>query len=307
MNAAIAVEGLVKSYGPVKAIDGLTFAVGEASMYGLIGPDGAGKTTFMRIAVCLLGQDGGTVVIRGHDTRREAHRIRRIIGYMPQQFSQYVDLTVEENLKFFADLFGIGSRERKRRIGRLLEFSRLGPFVKRPAGKLSGGMKRKLALSCTLIHTPEILFLDEPTTGVDPVSRREFWDILSEVKREGTTVLVSTPYMDEAARCDRVGFVMGGRLIREGDPRKLPETFAAEIVLVRAPDIVRRTRTVTFPGEVSEVMVFGDRLHLTVPDASAAIPIIRRFVEGIGISAPVIERVSPSMEDIFVESMTHAT
>jgi len=307
VNAAIAVEGLVKSYGPVKAIDGLTFAVGEASMYGLIGPDGAGKTTFMRIAVCLLGQDGGTVVIRGHDTRREAHRIRRIIGYMPQQFSQYVDLTVEENLKFFADLFGIGSRERKRRIGRLLEFSRLGPFVKRPAGKLSGGMKRKLALSCTLIHTPEILFLDEPTTGVDPVSRREFWDILSEVKREGTTVLVSTPYMDEAARCDRVGFVMGGRLIREGDPRKLPETFAAEIVLVRAPDIVRRTRTVTFPGEVSEVMVFGDRLHLTVPDASAAIPIIRRFVEGIGISAPVIERVSPSMEDIFVESMTHAT
>ncbi len=168
-------------------------------------------------------------------------------------------------------------------------------------------MKRKLALSCTLIHTPEILFLDEPTTGVDPVSRREFWEILSEVKREGTTIVVSTPYMDEAEKCDRVGFLLDGRLIREGAPEKLPDSFDGEIVMARAPDIVRQTRNVPFPAVVTDVMAFGDRLHLTVRDAESAIPVIRRFLAERGITAPVIERVSPSMEDIFVESMAHAT
>lgn len=306
VNDAITAQELVKSFGPVNALDGLTFGVREGEMYGFIGPDGAGKTTFMRIATCLAMPDSGTATVAGYDTRRESTAIRRIVGYMPQHFSQYADLTVGENLAFFADLFGVPGRERKRRMERLLEFSRLGPFINRRAGALSGGMKRKLALSCTLIHTPEVLLLDEPTTGVDPVSRREFWDILAEVKREGTTILVSTPYMDEAARCDRVGFIMHGRLIREGAPDTLPGSYRGDILSVRATDIVRKTRRLSFPPVVREVMVFGDRLHLTVDEASSADREIRSFLARNSVADALIEPVAPSMEDLFVESMTHA-
>ncbi len=303
---SVNVESLVKTYKDIKALSSLSFSVERSSMYGIIGPDGAGKTTFMRIAACLTRQDAGKVVIRGYETRRDASRIKRMIGYMPQYFSQYADLTVEENLLFFADLFGVKPIERKERMDRLLEFSRLGPFLKRPAGKLSGGMKRKLALSCTLIHTPEILFLDEPTTGVDPVSRRDFWDILADVKRQGTTILVSTPYMDEAAKCDRVGFILNGRLIREGVPGELPGTYRGEIVQAQGPDIVWKTRKAAFPDVVTGIMVFGDRLHLTVRDAEKAMPVIRDFLEKSGVALPRIERITPSMEDIFVESMADA-
>jgi ABC-2 type transport system ATP-binding protein len=301
----IVVTSLSKSYGAIRALEDLSFTVEESSMYGFIGPDGAGKTTFMRIAACLLAPGSGQVAIHAFETRKNAADIKRIIGYMPQHFSQYADLTVGENLAFFADLFGVRGPERKERIGRLLEFSRLEKFLKRPAGQLSGGMKRKLALSCTLVHTPRVLLLDEPTTGVDPVSRREFWEILAEVKRGGTTILVSTPYMDEASRCDRVGFIMNGRLIREGIPAELPSTYAGEIVSAVAPDIVRKTRKAAFPEMVTGVMVFGDRLHLTVENAEQAIPVLKPFLEGLGVISPVLERVPPSMEDIFVESMAH--
>lgn len=306
MNEALSADKVVKSYGDVKALDSLSFSVREGEMYGFIGPDGAGKTTFMRIATCLAMPGSGSVRVAGHDTRKNPADIRKIVGYMPQHFSQYADLTVGENLAFFADLFGVSGDERKTRMERLLEFSRLGPFIKRRAGALSGGMKRKLALSCTLIHTPSVLLLDEPTTGVDPVSRREFWAILAEVKRDGTTILVSTPYMDEAARCDRVGFIMHGRLIREGTPEGLPETFNSDILSVRAPDIVRRTRNVAFPGHVKGIMVFGDRLHLTVENAETARPAVKEFLATCGIPSPDIEQVPPSMEDLFIESITHA-
>jgi len=179
---AVNVQALRKTYGEIEALRDLTFTVEKGTMYGLIGPDGAGKSTFMRIAACLLFQSGGRVEIGGFDTLKQAKEVKGVIGYMPQRFSLYPDLSVAENLVFFAELFGVRKKEREARIERLLGFSRLGPFVKRRAGDLSGGMKQKLALSCTLIHTPEVLFLDEPTTGVDPVSRREFWHILAAIK-----------------------------------------------------------------------------------------------------------------------------
>jgi ABC-2 type transport system ATP-binding protein len=299
-------DGLAKRFGDIEALRGLTFAVREGTMYGLIGPDGAGKSTFMRIAACLLFQSSGTVKVRGRDTLKRSAEVKRIIGYMPQRFSLYPDLSVGENLAFFADIFGVGRRERKRRIEELLAFSRLGAFLKRRAGDLSGGMKQKLALSCTLIHTPEVLFLDEPTTGVDPVSRREFWAILSDIKRSGTTIVVSTPYMDEAERCDRVGFILNGALLREGTPGDFPSSYSHEILSVRAPDIVKRTRSIEFPGVVLSVRTFGDRLHLNVRNAADAVPAVRTFFEGLGFRDVEIGAVPPSMEDVFVEDMMQA-
>lgn len=301
----VVVESLNKSFNSVQALKALRFSVEKASMYGFIGPDGAGKTTFMRIATCLLFQDSGSVSVCGFDTLKSSADIKRIIGYMPQNFSQYPDLSVEENLFFFADLFGVGKKEGARRIESLLEFSKLGPFLKRRAGKLSGGMKRKLALSCTLIHNPKVLFLDEPTTGVDPVSRREFWNILGEVKQNGTTIIVSTPYMDEAERCDRVGLLLNGSLIGEGTPDELTATFSKEIISVHEASIVRKTRHLAFPNIVLDVTTFGDQLHLTVENAGEATVIVREFLKEHGIRDVIIEPVKPSMENIFMERMAN--
>ena len=306
MTIAVQVTGLCKRYGDIEALRGLTFSAEKGSMYGLIGPDGAGKSTFMRIAACLLFQGAGTVSIGGFDTLKQSRKVKRIIGYMPQRFSLYPDLSVQENLAFFADLFGVSGAERRRRIDELLAFSRLGPFMKRRAGNLSGGMKQKLALSCTLIHTPEALFLDEPTTGVDPVSRREFWEILAEIKQGGSAIVVSTPYMDEAARCDRVGFIHNGALIREGIPSDFPKDYPYEILAVRAPDIVRLTRKLVFPSVVIGSRTFGDRIHLNVENAGNAEPVIREFLTAQGLREVALERVHPSMEDVFVEDMSNA-
>lgn len=303
---AVVVERLEKRYGDIHALKGLSFAAEERMMYGLIGPDGAGKSTFMRIAACLLFQDSGAVIVKRRDTLTESKAVKRLIGYMPQRFSLYPDLTVGENLAFYADLFGVKAEERKRRIEELLSFSRLGPFLKRRAGALSGGMKQKLALSCTLVHTPEVLFLDEPTTGVDPVSRREFWTILAEIKRSGAAIVVSTPYMDEAERCDRVGFIHRGALIREGTPSEFPSSYPLEILAVRAPDIVKRTRRAAFPAAVKDVRTFGDRLHLSVENASEALPVVKRFLGEAGVADAVVDPVPPSMEDVFVGDMERA-
>jgi len=300
---AVAVELLHKTYGKTSAVENLSFTVEPGSLYGLIGPDGAGKTTFMRIAACLLLQDAGTLLIEGLDTRRREKDIKSIIGYMPQRFSLYPDLSVRENLVFFADLFGVGRSEREKRIGQLLEFSRLGPFLNRRAEALSGGMKQKLALSCTLIHTPRVLFLDEPTTGVDPVSRREFWSILADIRRNGTTIVVSTPYMDEAEKCDRVGFMMNGAFVMEGTPDEIPKRFGRDILSVRAPGLVKRSRGFIFPDCVLDVQTFGDRLHLTVADAEKALPTVRSFLMQQGIKDLVIERTDTSMEDVFMDRM----
>ena len=302
---SVTVESLVKTYEDIEALRGLSFSAEEASMYGIIGPDGAGKTTFMRIAACLLFQTSGTVTVGGFDTLTRPARVKRIIGYMPQRFSLYLDLSVRENLLFFANLFGVSRDERRKRIDRLLDFSRLGPFTGRRAGQLSGGMKQKLALSCTLIHDPEVLFLDEPTTGVDPVSRREFWEILAQLKAAGTTIIVSTPYMDEAERCDRVGLIFNGALIEEGAPHEFPDRFRKELLALRGAGVVKRTRKLRFPDIVIDVRTFGDRLHLTVSDADAAQPVIRSFLDANTLNDVTVERTRPSIEDVFVENMAH--
>ncbi len=299
----VTVESLCKSYGKIHALKGLTLNIEKASMYGLIGPDGAGKTTFMRIASCLLIQDSGSIIMDSYSTLKSPSQVKSIIGYMPQQFSLYSDLSVGENLNFFADIFGIRGKERSERIERLLSFSKLTPFIKRRAGNLSGGMKKKLALSCTLIHTPDVLLLDEPTTGVDPVARFEFWDILTEIKSKGTTIIVSTPYMDEAERCDMVGFIMNGKLITEGQPDDLPGRFKKEIIAVRGHTVMKRTRNLIFPDIVIDKKVFGDRLHLTVENAHKSIPEIRDFLNRNDIVDVILEPVIPSMEDVFVENM----
>ena len=304
MNTVI-VESLTKTFGGIEALNKLSFAVEPASMYGIIGPDGAGKTTFMRIAACLLSQTSGTMFIGGFDTFKHTAQVKKIIGYMPQRFSLYQDLSVGENLTFFADLFGVTKKDRKKRIDRLLNFSNLGRFITRRAGQLSGGMKQKLALSCTLIHEPEILFLDEPTTGVDPVSRRELWEILAQLKASGTTIIVSTPYMDEAEMCDRVGLVFNGSLIEEGHPDEFPEKFNNELLTVRGRDILHRLRKLVFPETVLDTRAFGDRVNLTVKNARVSKPIIQSFLEDNSISDVSIEPVRPTIEDVFVEKMTN--
>ncbi|MCX6835418.1 MAG: ABC transporter ATP-binding protein, partial [candidate division Zixibacteria bacterium] len=217
----LAADNLVKKYGSLVALDRFTLEVERGTIFALVGPDGAGKTTMIRILCRLLDPDSGSVTIDGRDIARGFEQVKPLLGYMPQQFSLYPDLSIEENLTFYAGLYGItGARYREKRDG-LYEFSNLGPFAGRRAGALSGGMKQKLALSCALIHDPRLLILDEPTTGVDPLSRRQFWETLLQLKADGVTILVSTPYMDEVARCDRAVFILGGRKLAEDSPAGL--------------------------------------------------------------------------------------
>ncbi|MBN1826119.1 MAG: ABC transporter ATP-binding protein [Candidatus Eisenbacteria bacterium] len=297
---ALFVEDLRKSYGAAAALRGLSLAVEAGRICGLIGPDGAGKTTAMRILCGLLRADGGTARILGRDCTAEAVWVKERIGYMPQRFSLYPDLTVAENIRFFADLFGVPAEERAVREARLMEFSRLAPFRKRRAGKLSGGMKQKLALCATLIHTPRVLILDEPTTGVDPVSRREFWQILRELAEDGLALLISTPYMDEADLCDEVVLMHRGTAIARGAPSQLASLFPRRILEVSGAGLTEalvRLESAALPGVA--VRRFGDRLHLVYDDDGQAAD-TARLLEGCGVS---IETARPGVEDLFLERM----
>ncbi|MBI5060643.1 ABC transporter ATP-binding protein [candidate division KSB1 bacterium] len=294
---------LRKSYGETVAVDGLEFAVQPGEIFGLIGPDGAGKTTAMRIACALLLPDAGEVRVFGYDCVSEARKIKHHLGYMPQRFSLYADLTVAENLRFFADLYDVPARERIQREERLMQFSRLGPFRHRRAGKLSGGMKQKLALSCTLIHTPEVLILDEPTTGVDPVSRQEFWTILRDLATEGKALLVSTPYMDEAGLCDRVALMHRGRVLGLGAPADVPRLFRQRLIEVRGEDLDRARRKLTSLASAVSVNRFGDRLHVVHQSAEQE-QIVRDLLADLDIE---LETVEPTIEDTFVSLMSGAS
>jgi ABC-2 type transport system ATP-binding protein len=298
----IDIRGLVKRYGGVTAVDGLDLHVAEGEMTGMIGPDGAGKTSTLRMLCGLIRPDAGECLVAGKDAIRESGFVRSIVGYMPQRFSLYPDLSVEENLRFFADLFQVGKTEREKRLNRLLQFSRLGPFSKRRASALSGGMKQKLALSCTLIHTPKILLLDEPTTGVDPVSRREFWDILGDLKREGVTLLVTTPYMDEAAKCDRVALVDKGRLLHAASPKSLLELFKHTLIELTCDDRAPAAKALSASGQFVQVQTYGDRIHVS-GDGSAA-EVSRRakaVLSSHGLAVGSAHAIRPSIEDVFVE------
>jgi ABC-2 type transport system ATP-binding protein len=298
----IDIKDLVKTYGGVRAVDGLNLHAEEGEMMGLIGPDGAGNTSTLRMLCGLIAPDSGDCFVAGKHAARDTGAVRSIAGYMPQRFSLYPDLSVEENLRFFADLFQVDRIEREKRLQRLLKFSRLGPFSKRKAAALSGGMKQKLALSCTLIHTPKVLLLDEPTTGVDPVSRREFWDILGDLKKQGVTLLVTTPYMDEAAKCDRVALMDKGRILHTAKPDSLAGLFRHTLVEIACENNVRAARALSASGRFVNVQSYGDRIHVsgtgTAEQVSAQ---VRTVLSENGLEAGRSKQVQPGIEDVFVE------
>lgn len=305
-DAAIVAEDLSRSYGPVVAVDRITLSVARAEVFGLIGPDGAGKTTLLRMLAGILDPSAGRAVVTGADVRAQPELLRRQIGYMPQAFSLYRDLTVRENLHFFAEIYQVPRAEVASRTERLLAFSRLGPYERTLADHLSGGMRQKLALACTLIHEPHLLLLDEPTTGVDPVSRREFWNILYDLNRRGATVLVATPYMDEAERCTRIGFMYGGRLLSVAPPARIKAQLEGEILEIVA-EPRRRALAVARGLEVVRTgSLFGDTLHLTVPDAAAAEPQVRAALDRVGIPVRSLRVAPASLEDVFISLMTQA-
>jgi len=299
----VEVAGMTRRYGDLVAAREVSFEVHRGEMFGLIGPDGAGKTTTLRVILGLLAPNGGTVRTCGLDPLRQGRELSQRIGYLSQRFSLYGDLSVDENISFFAEIHGV--RNWKPRRDELLDLLRMTPFRKRLADRLSGGMKQKLALACTLIHTPGLLVLDEPTTGVDPVSRRDFWKILAHLQREGLTLLLTTPYLDEAERCQRVGLMDHGHLLTVAAPAALKQEAVGSIVEVLArPKREAALRLHAFPG-VGDVESFGERLHATFPDVPArqAGEIASRIAADLaahGLEVEAVRPVLPSLEDIFI-------
>jgi drug efflux transport system ATP-binding protein len=260
---AIEIIDFVKKYGKVNAVNGVNLLVEAGELFGLIGPDGAGKTTLLRSICTLLKPTSGQIMVTGKNALTEIGSIRRILGYMPQRFSLYQDLTAEQNLLFFADLFQVPRSEREKRLPRLYSFSKLEPFKNRLAGQLSGGMKQKLALSCALIHTPEILILDEPTYGVDPLSRQEFWEILKSIQQEGTTILVSTAYMEEAELCDRIALMHKGKIVRIGNPLEIRQKYPNPVYRVTAKNLADLKEFFKKQELVQQIHLFGNAIHLS--------------------------------------------
>lgn len=294
----VVIQHISKSYGNIPALQDITLDIQPGELFGLIGPDGAGKTSLFRILTTLLLADSGTASVCGLDVVRGYKEIRNRVGYMPGRFSLYQDLTVEENLNFFATVFNTTVEENYDLVRDI--YVQIEPFKKRKAGKLSGGMKQKLALSCALIHRPEVLFLDEPTTGVDPVSRVEFWDMLDRLKKEGITILVSTPYMDEASRCDRIALMRSGQCLSVDTPDGIRSTFVRPLYAVRASSMYKLLIDLrTYPDTYS-CYAFGDSHHLTLKDAGSDISGLRQFITRKGYTGLEIERIEPSVEDCFM-------
>jgi ABC-2 type transport system ATP-binding protein len=297
---AIDIQGLRKVYGETVALEGIDLQVEQGEIFGLVGPDGAGKTSLIRLLCGILTPTGGTATVFGDDIVRDPEAVKRHLGYMSQRFSLYADLTVEENMRFFEELYRVPKGERAERRRRLLEFSRLGPFIKRRAGKLSGGMKQKLGLSCTLIHTPKILFLDEPTTGVDPISRRELWGLLYDLWHDGMTILISTPYMDEAERCNRLAFIRSGRIIALGTPDEIKSGYPYEIAEVVTPRARELAVELESREDVAAVHLYGDRLHVSTRDYGSSIAALSALFEKYGVGLDSIRKVSPTLESVFL-------
>ena len=299
-HPAILAQGLTRRFGPTVAVRALSLSVPRGEIYALLGPDGAGKTTTLRMLCGAIAPTDGRVVIDGIDLSRDPERVHARVGYMPQRFSLYADLTVQENLDFYADLFDVPEAARADRGGRLLEFSGLSAFRTRLAAQLSGGMKQKLALACTLIHEPAVLLLDEPTAGVDPVSRREFWRILYDLNRQGVTILVSTTYMDEADRCTTVGLLYGGDLIFAQDPGAMKQHMRGDVIEFAAEPRTAARQVILRSPEVLSETVIGDRFHAVVADAAAALPALTERLRGAGVRVLDARKVEPSLEDVFV-------
>jgi len=303
-DPAIIAHGLSKAFEDVEAVRALDLKVGQGEMFGLVGPDGAGKTTTIRLLCGILRPTSGTARVLGYDLGRQVDKIKENIGYLSQKFSLYGDLTVDENIEFFAEIHGVrGFRERREE---LLEFTRLKPFRRRLAGHLSGGMRQKLALACTLIHTPRLILLDEPTTGVDPVSRRDFWKILSGLLREGITIFMSTPYLDEAERCSSVGLMAEGRLTAVGSPREIKARMKGDVIEVVCADTRRAAKALKAAAGLGEVQVFGDRLHIVVANAARDAARLTAVLSGAGVGPIEWRVIPPSLENVFISLLKPA-
>jgi ABC-2 type transport system ATP-binding protein len=300
MQPVIESYGISKSFGTTKALENISFNVNESDIFGFIGPDGSGKTTLFRIITTLLLPDEGTVKVMGMDNIDHFKELRKHIGYMPGRFSLYQDLSVEENLSFYATVFGTTVKENYDLISDI--YSHIEPFKKRLAGKLSGGMKQKLALSCALIHKPKILVLDEPTTGVDAVSRMEFWQMLAKLKQHNITIIISTPYMDEAMRCDKVALIQNGRILSIDTPDKIREGFKGKLFTVKANDKYRLIQALRNFPETITAWPFGDSVHLTLKTDSLD-DSLTDFLRNKGIENPEIGEALPGIEDRFLELM----
>ncbi len=300
MHIAVEAKRIGKKFGGTTALQGISFTAQAGEIFGFIGPDGAGKTTLFRIITTLLLPDEGSITVLGLDAVSGFRQLRKKIGYMPGRFSLYQDLTVEENLNFYATVFGTTVKENYDLIADI--YSHIEPFRKRAAGKLSGGMKQKLALSCALIHKPELLVLDEPTTGVDAVSRSEFWEMLKKLKQQHIAIVVSTPYMDEAMKCDRVALIQDGKLLTINQPAEIRESFSNKLFSVTARDKYKLIRTLRdFPG-INTIYPFGDSVHVTFLEEPSLLS-LTSYLQSAGIHDATIHETRPGIEDRFLELM----
>jgi ABC-2 type transport system ATP-binding protein len=299
----IQATGLTKRFGPRVAVDHLNLEVFRGEVFALLGPDGAGKTTTMRMLGGILQQDEGQARLCGFDTQEQARELKESLGYLPQSFGLYDDLTVAENINFYADLCRVPREQRRQRIPELLAFANLTPFQGRLAGKLSGGMRQKLGLICTLVTRPRLLLLDEPTSGMDPISRQEFWFILHELLKTDVTIFLATPDMDEAERAHRVGLIYQGRLLMAETPQALKEAFAGELLELRALDLRAARKILTGQPYLRQVLAMGDRIVVTVDRAEAALGRIEQTLRQAGVTDVQISGTEPGLEDIFIQIM----
>lgn len=297
MNSAIEIKDLKKSYNSVTAVKGIDLEVKKGEMFGLVGPDGAGKTTTIRIMCGLIASDLGSVTILGEDIKKKRKSIQNNIGYLSQKFSLYGDLSIDENIEFFAEIHNVS--DFKQRRDELLAFTRLTPFRNRLADKLSGGMKQKLALACSLIHKPKILFLDEPTTGVDPVSRRDFWKILSQLLKEGITIFMTTPYLDEAERCNRVALMHEGKIISLGSPAEIKQQMESVAIEIITNDIKKTYQILKDNGNFG-AQIFGDRIDLIMQNETKEFELVNNLLIKYNIQLISKRKIPPSLENVFI-------
>jgi ABC-2 type transport system ATP-binding protein len=303
-NHAIEVTALSKRFGEVRAVERLSFYVQPGEVFGLVGPDGAGKTTTLRMLAGVLEPDAGQAMVAGYDVIRDPEGAKHHLSYMPQRFGLYEDLNVDENIRFYADLFGVRKADREERATQLLAAAGMSEFRKRLAGKLSGGMKQKLGLVCALIHTPKVILLDEPTTGVDPVSRRDFWKILYTLALEGVAILTSTAYLDEAERCHRVALLNQGKLLFCDTPANLKTRLGKAVLAVIAREPRRVRDALDGAAGISSLVLTGDGIHAVVDDAERRIPEFRSRLQSAGVAFDQLIQTPPTIEDLFVETVT---
>ncbi|MCK9409214.1 MAG: ABC transporter ATP-binding protein [Bacteriovoracaceae bacterium] len=300
--SALTITAVTKKFDTITAVDGLSLSVEKGEMFALVGPDGSGKTTTIRMLCGIVTPTSGMVNVLGFNVQKQKEEVKKRIGYLSQRFSLYGDLTIDENIEFFAEIHGVYDYADRR--NELLEFTRLMPFRDRLAEKLSGGMKQKLALACTLVHTPEIIFLDEPTTGVDPVSRRDFWKVLSALLRTGITIVMATPYLDEAERCSRVALMDNGKILLADTPGNLKKVMKGEVIEIVCSDIRKAFALMKhYPG-VLEVQAFGDRLNVVISSSADELPAICEHLNDQSITVSDWRMVKPSLENVFISLLT---